>query len=44
MIPHLCRLAWNRRRTNLLLVAEFFLSFLVLTPWSPAGCCSPRRS
>ena len=32
MIPHLCRLAWNRRRTNLLLVAELFLSFLVLTP------------
>ena len=32
MIAHLCRLAWNRRRTNLLLVAELFLSFLVLTP------------
>ena len=32
MIVHLCRLAWNRRRTNLLLVAELFLSFLVLTP------------
>ncbi len=32
MIAHLCRLAWNRKRTNLLLVAELFLSFLVLTP------------
>ena len=32
MIAHLCRMAWNRRRTNLLLVAELFLSFLVLTP------------
>ena len=32
MIAHLCRLAWNRRRTNLLLVGELFLSFLVLTP------------
>ena len=32
MITHLCRLAWNRRRTNLLLVAELFLSFLVMTP------------
>ena len=32
MIAHLCRLAWNRRRTNLLLVVELFLSFLVLTP------------
>ncbi len=32
MIAHLCRLAWNRRRTNLLLVAELLLSFLVLTP------------
>ena len=32
MIAHLCRLAWNRRRTNLLLVGELFLVFLVLTP------------
>ena len=32
MITHLCRLAWNRRRTNLLLAGELFLSFLVLTP------------
>ena len=32
MIAHLCRLAWNRRRTHLLLVGELFLSFLVLTP------------
>lgn len=32
MIAHLCRLTWNRRRTNLLLVAELLLSFLVLTP------------
>ena len=32
MIAHLCRLAWNRRRSHLLLVAELFLSFLVLTP------------
>ena len=32
MIAHLCRLAWNRRRTNLLLVAELLLSFLVMTP------------
>ena len=32
MIAHLCRLAWNRRRSNLLLVGELFLSFIVLTP------------
>ena len=32
MIAHLCRLAWNRRRTNLFLLAELLLSFLVLTP------------
>ena len=32
MIAHLCRLAWNRRRTNLLLVGELLLVFLVLTP------------
>ena len=32
MIAHLCRLAWNRRRSHLLLVAELLLSFLVLTP------------
>ena len=32
MIAHLCRLAWNRRRSHLLLVAELFLSFLVLAP------------
>ena len=32
MITHLCRLAWNRRRSHLLLLAELFLSFLVLTP------------
>ena len=32
MIAHLCRLVWNRRRTNLLLVGELILSFLVLTP------------
>ncbi len=32
MIAHLCRLAWNRRRTNLLLAGELVLSFLVLTP------------
>ena len=32
MIAHLCRLAWNRRRINLLLVAELFLTFLILTP------------
>lgn len=29
MLAHLCRLAWNRRRTYLLLVGELFLSFLV---------------
>lgn len=32
MIAHLCRLAWNRRRSYLLLVAELSLAFLVLTP------------
>ena len=32
MIAHLCRLAWNRRRSYLLLVAELLVSFLVLTP------------
>ena len=32
MIAHLFRLAWNRRRTHVLLVAELLLSFLVLTP------------
>ena len=32
MIAHLCRLEWNRRRTNLLLVGELLLAFLVLTP------------
>ena len=32
MIAHLCRLTWNRRRTNFLLVGELTLSFLVLTP------------
>jgi len=32
MIAHLCRLAWNRRRRYLLLVAELLLAFLVLTP------------
>ena len=31
MLAHLCRLAWNRRRTYLLLVGELFLSFLVFT-------------
>ena len=32
MIAHLCRMAWNRRRTNLFLAGELLLSFLVLTP------------
>ena len=32
MIAHLFRLAWNRRRTHALLVAELLLSFLVLAP------------
>lgn len=32
MIAHLFRLAWNRRRSYLLLVAELLLTFLVLTP------------
>ena len=32
MIAHLCRLAWNRRRRYVLLVAELLLAFLVLTP------------
>jgi putative ABC transport system permease protein len=30
MIRHLLRLVWNRRRTNLLIAIEIFLSFLVL--------------
>ncbi len=30
MIAHLCRLAWNRRRTNLLLVGELTLVFLIV--------------
>ena len=30
MILHLCRLAWNRRRTNLLLVAELTLVFVIV--------------
>ena len=30
MILHLCRLAWNRRRTNLLLVGELTLVFLIV--------------
>jgi putative ABC transport system permease protein len=30
MTRHLLKLVWNRRRTNLLVVAEIFCSFLVL--------------
>ena len=30
MIRHLLRIVWNRRRTNLLISIEIFLSFLVL--------------
>ena len=30
MILHLCRLAWNRRRTNLLLVGELTLVFVIV--------------
>ena len=30
MIRHLLRIVWNRRRTNLLIAIEIFLSFLVL--------------
>ena len=30
MIRHLVRIVWNRRRTNLLISIEIFLSFLVL--------------
>ena len=30
MTRHLLKLIWNRRRTNLLLMAEIFFSFLVL--------------
>jgi putative ABC transport system permease protein len=30
MIRHLLRIVWNRRRTNLLISFEIFLSFLVL--------------
>lgn len=32
MIAHLCRLVWNRRRTNLLLIGELTLVFLVVAP------------
>ena len=32
MIAHLCRLAWNRRRTNLLLIGELTLVFLIVAP------------
>jgi hypothetical protein len=30
MMRHLLRIVWNRRRTNLLIAIELFLSFLVL--------------
>lgn len=30
MLKHLFKLVWNRKRTNLLLIAEFFVSFIVL--------------
>jgi putative ABC transport system permease protein len=30
MIPHLLKLVWNRKKTNLLLMAEIFLAFLVV--------------
>ena len=30
MIKHLCKLVWNRKRTNVLLVGEIFCSFLVV--------------
>ncbi len=30
MIRHLFKLVWNRKRTNLLIVAEIFVSFLVV--------------
>lgn len=30
MIRHLIKMTWNRRRTNVLLIAEIFFSFLVL--------------
>ena len=30
MIKHLLKLVWNRKRANALIVAEIFISFLVL--------------
>ncbi len=30
MIPHLLKLVWNRKRANVLIVAEMFVSFLVI--------------
>lgn len=30
MITHLCKLVWNRKRTNILIVVEILVSFLVL--------------
>lgn len=30
MLKHLFKLVWNRKRTNLLLIVEFFISFIVL--------------
>ena len=37
MTRHLLRLIWNRRRTNLLLMAEIFLSFVVVLFVAGAG-------
>ena len=37
MIAQLCKLIWNRKRTNLLLIGELGLSFLVLTPLVAGG-------
>ena len=30
MIRHLLKLVWNRKRTNALIIAEIFLSFIVI--------------
>ena len=37
MALHLLKLIWNRKRTNLLIIAEILLSFIVLAAVSTLG-------
>ncbi|MBI2503926.1 MAG: ABC transporter permease [Candidatus Latescibacteria bacterium] len=37
MIGHLCKLVWNRKRANGLIVAEIFVSFLILSAVATLG-------